>query len=92
MTEKTKMRKVNLSLGGVTFKTNEQIKEKTGIKIVLYTKPQMIPIILDGVIVYSKFQSENHYRTSVEFNKLSTEQEQLLAQHILQAQIKKRSD
>ena len=92
MTEKIQMRKVNLSLGGVTFKTNEHLQEKTNVKIILYTKPKMVPIIVDGEVIYSHYQNEKHYRTSVSFNKLTLDQEQLLSQHILQAQITNRSD
>jgi hypothetical protein len=92
MTGDAELRKVNLSLGGMAFKTPEQIKEKTNIKIVIYTKPKMVPIVLDGRVVYSQYQGEAHYRTSIQFNGLTPEQEQLLSQHILLAQIKNRSD
>jgi Ni,Fe-hydrogenase I large subunit len=92
MAGKVQMRKVNISLGGMAFKTNELIKEKTNMKIVIYTKPKMLPIIVDAVVVYSQYQSETYYRTSVAFNALTNEQEQLLSQHILQAQVKSRAD
>lgn len=89
---KIQMRKVNISLGGMAFKTNELLKENTSLKIVIYTKPKMVPIVVDAVVIYSQYQSENYYRTSVLFNGLNNEQEQLLSQHILQAQIKNRAD
>ncbi|KTD81339.1 PilZ domain-containing protein [Legionella waltersii] len=92
MTNKIQLRKVNISLGGMAFKTHEQVKEKTNVKIILYTKPRMIPIIIDAMVVYSQFQSEAHYRTAVTFCNLTSEQEQLLSQHILQAQVKSRAD
>ncbi|KTD67576.1 PilZ domain-containing protein [Legionella shakespearei] len=92
MSGKIQMRKVNISLGGMAFKTPELIKEKTNLKIVIYTKPKMVPIIVDAVVVYSQYISETHYRTAVSFNELTNEQEQLLSQHILQAQVKNRSD
>lgn len=92
MTGKIQLRKVNISLGGMAFKTAELIKEKTNMKIVIYTKPKMIPIILDAIVVYSQYQSEAHYRTAVEFSGLTDEQEQLLSQHILLAQVKSRAD
>ncbi|HAT8940678.1 TPA: PilZ domain-containing protein [Legionella pneumophila subsp. pneumophila] len=92
MSSKVQLRKVNISLGGMAFKTMEQIREKTNLKIILYTKPKMIPIIVDAVVVYSQYQSEAHYRTAVAFCNLTSEQEQLLSQHILQAQIKSRAD
>lgn len=92
MGAKLQMRKVNISLGGMAFKTQEQLKEKTNLKIVIYTKPKMVPIVVDAVVVYCQYQSETHYRTSVTFNGLNNEQEQLLSQHILQAQIKSRAD
>jgi hypothetical protein len=92
MSNKLQMRKVNLSLGGMAFKTTEQIKDKTNLKIVIYTKPKMVPIIIDAVVVYSQFQGENRYRTAVSFTQLTAEQEQLLSQHILQAQVKNQAD
>ncbi|TAL58823.1 MAG: PilZ domain-containing protein [Legionella sp.] len=92
MKDKIHLRKVNLSLGGITFKTTELVKEKSNVKLIIYTKPKMIPIIVDGVVVYSKYHSENNYRTSVCFNNLTHDQEQLLSQHILLAQVKNRSD
>ena len=92
MAENVTLHKVNISLGGMAFKTPELIKENTHIKVVLYTKPKMIPIIIDGRVVYSQYQSEGHYRTSIQFTSLTPEQEQLLSQHILLAQVKNRSD
>lgn len=92
MSGNIQMRKANISLGGITFKTPEQLKEKTNLKLVIYTKPKMVPIIIDGLVVYSQYQSKTHYRTSVSFNELTHEQEQLLSQHILLAQVKGRAD
>lgn len=91
LAENIELRKVNISLGGMSFHTNEVLKEGTSMKIVLYTKPKMIPIIIDGQVVYCQFQNESTYRTSLQFNNLTSEQEQLLSQHILLAQIKNRS-
>lgn len=92
MNNKTHLRKVNISLGGMSFKTDEHIKENTTLKIIIYTKPQMIPIIIDATVIYSQYQNEKNYRTSVTFNTLTHEQEQLLSQHILLAQVKNRAD
>ncbi len=92
MTNTIQLRKVNISLGGMAFKTPELIKEKTLLKLVIYTKPKMIPIIVEGTVVYSQYQSEHNYRTAVSFNGLTNEQEQILSQHILLAQAKHRSD
>lgn len=92
MAHKIQQRKINLSLGGMAFKTETLIKAKTNLKILLYTKPKMIPIILDATVVCSLYQSEDHYRTAVSFNGLTKEQEQLLSQHILQAQVKSRAN
>lgn len=86
------MRKVNISLGGMSFKTTELIKEKTSLKMVIYAKPKMIPLILEATVVYSQFQSDHNYRTAVAFNTLTHEQEQILSQHILLGQAKTRSD
>lgn len=76
----------------MAFKTPDLIKEKTRLKLVIYTKPKMIPIIVEGTVVYSQYQTEHTYRTAVSFNELTSEQEQILSQHILLAQAKHRSD
>ncbi|CEK10101.1 PilZ domain-containing protein [Legionella hackeliae] len=90
--DKIHLRKVNISLGGMSFKTKERIKEKTHMKIVIYTKPKMLPIVVDAVVVYSQFHNENQYRTAVQFEELSPDQEQLLSQHIILAQARCRAD
>lgn len=92
MDQTIKMRKVNISLGGMAFKANNHIKEKTELKMLIYTKPKMIPLILDATVVYSQFQGEMTYRTAVTFKNLTQEQEQLLSQHILMCQMKNTSD
>jgi hypothetical protein len=92
MTNSIQLRKVNISLGGMAFKTPDIIKEKTLLKLVIYTKPKMIPIIIDGTVVYSQYQSDHNYRTAVSFNELTQEQEQILSQHILLAQAKNPAD
>lgn len=92
MTNKIELRKVNISLGGMSFKTKELLKENVHLKLVIYTKPKMIPIIIDATVVYSQYYNDELYRTSVLFNQLTNEQEQLLSQHILLAQIKNRAD
>lgn len=86
------LRKVNIGLGGMSFKSTEQLKENSPVKIILYTKPKMVPIIIDSEVIYCKFQADKNYRTSVQFNELTQEQEQLLSQHILQVQAKGRGD
>ncbi len=86
MGHNSSMRKVNISLGGMAFKTAEKLSDKTLMKILIFTKPKMVPIIVTGNVVYSKYHDENHYRTAVEFSDLSHEQEQLLSLHIMQAQ------
>ncbi|KTD46083.1 type IV pilus assembly PilZ [Legionella quinlivanii] len=92
MGDKIHLRKVNISLGGMAFKTKERIKEKTLLKLVIYTKPKMVPIVVDAVCVYSQYLSEDLYRTAVQFDALLPEQEQLLSQHIMLAQVKCRAD
>lgn len=91
MARTIQLRKANISLGGMAFKTTELIKEKTNMKIIIYTKPKMVPIIIDAIVVYSQFKSEKNYHTAVTFNELTNEQEQLLSQHILQAQVQNRA-
>jgi hypothetical protein len=90
--DKINLRRVNISLGGMAFKTKDRIKEKSHLKLVIYTKPKMLPIVVDAVVVYSQFHNENQYRTAVQFETLTPEQEQLLSQHIMLAQSKCRAD
>ncbi|KTC68077.1 type IV pilus assembly PilZ [Legionella birminghamensis] len=92
MGDKIHLRKVNISLGGMAFKTKERIKEKTLLKLVIYTKPKMVPIVVDAICVYSQYLSDDLYRTAVQFDTLSPDQEQLLSQHIMLAQVKCRAD
>lgn len=92
MTHKIELRQVNISLGGMAFRTAKLIKDNTLLKIIIYTKPQMVPIILDARVCYSQYQSEEHYRTAVTFFNVTPDKEQLLAQHILQGQVKSRAD
>lgn len=84
--KKNLLRKVNLSIGGMSFRTKERIEEKTMMKIVIYTQPQIIPIVLDAVVIYSQYQQPHQYRTAVQFVTLSEEHEELLTQHIILAQ------
>lgn len=92
MGNQVQMRKVNISLGGMAFKTDKQYKLETHFKMVIYTKPKMSPILVDATVVYCQYQGATSYRTAVEFEKLNLEQEQLLSQHIMLAQIKSRAD
>ncbi|MBA2648997.1 MAG: PilZ domain-containing protein [Legionella sp.] len=82
------IQKVNISLGGLAFKTSLPIKEGIRVKTVIYTKPKMIPIIVDARVVYCQYQFETYYRTAIAFDELTLEQEQLLSQHILLSQAK----
>lgn len=92
LTNTIQLHKVGISLGGMSFKTLELIKENTRLKLMICTKPKMIPILVEGIVVYSEYQSEHNYRTAVTFGKLTEDQEELLSQHILMAQIKTRCD
>lgn len=90
--EKTPLRKVNISLGGLAFNTKERIKETMRVKLIIYTKPKMIPVIVNSVVVYSQYIRQTNYRTAVQFEGLTSEQEQLLSQHIMLAQMHCQSD
>lgn len=90
--EKKPKHKVNISLGGMAFESKTKIKEKTPLKIVIYTKPKMIPIILNAIVVYSQYLPNHCYRIAVQFETLTPEQEQLLSQHIMLAQVQYRLD
>jgi PilZ domain len=91
MSKKIHLREVNISLGGMAFKTKERIKESTQMKIVIYTKPKMLPLVLDAVVIYSQYHYENQCHTAVQFAPLDKEQEHLLSQHIILAQSKCRA-
>jgi c-di-GMP-binding flagellar brake protein YcgR len=88
---KMQLRKVNISLGGMAFKSTELLKEKSHLKMIIYTKPKMTPIIVDAEVVFCQYQTESNYRVSVVFEQLTPEQEQLLSHHILLAQVKSRA-
>jgi hypothetical protein len=62
----------------------------TYLKLVIYTKPKMVPIIVGAHVVTSKLMDNQQYKVAVRFDKLTFEQEDLLAQHIMQVQIKQR--
>jgi hypothetical protein len=89
---KLKLHKLNLSIGGLAFKSPEQIKENTSLRIVLYTRPKMAPVFLHASVVSCKFMDEHHYRVAVQFDNLSIEEENALSQHIMVAQIKHRNE
>lgn len=90
--EKIRLKKVNISLGGMSFKSKQKIKEKTRLKVVIYTKPKMVPILINAVVVYSQYLSPTFHRTAIQFESLTYEQEQLLSQHIMHAQVQSRTD
>lgn len=81
--EKAHLKKVNLSLGGMSFNSAEKISEKTHLSLVIYTKPKLIPIIVNAVVIYSQFTGETMHRTAIQFEGLTQEQEQLLSRHIM---------
>lgn len=89
--ESISLRKVNISLGGIRFNGHENIKEETLLKIVLYTKPKMIPIIVNASCIKSTPYKDDFYTISCQFMDMTLEQEQLLAQHIMHAQIKEKA-
>jgi hypothetical protein len=90
--KQTELKYVNISLGGMAFKTESKVQEDAHIAVILYTKPMMIPIFLEGRVVYSQLQQDEEYRTAIEFNGLTAEQEKLLAGHIMQLQISPHAD
>ena len=92
MGDKTRMRKVNISLGGMAFRTKEKIVEKTSLKMVIYTKPKMVPIIVNARVVYSQYLSPDSHRTAVAFEGLTYDQEQLLSQHIMHSRLQCQAD
>ncbi|WP_367606071.1 PilZ domain-containing protein [Legionella sp. W05-934-2] len=90
--ESISLRKVNISLGGLRFTCRDNIDKGTMLKIVLYTKPKMIPIVVNACCVYSTHFKNDFYSISCQFKDMSLEQEQLLAQHIMHAQVKEKAN
>lgn len=92
MGDKLICRKASLSLGGIAFRIKEQLQSGTRIKIILYTKPKLIPVILTGSVVDCPAGANHGYRVSIHFEALTYEQEQLISEHLLLAQIGCRAD
>ncbi len=90
--ESISLQNVNLSLGGMRFTCHDQISTGKLLKIVLYTKPKMIPIVLNATCVSSNRFKNSFHKISCQFKAMTLEQEQLLAQHIMHAQIKEKAD
>lgn len=87
MGNKIQLKKVNISLGGMSFKTKERMEIDSHLKMIIYTKPKMIPIIVNAKIVRSEFLNADCNKTVVEFENLTAEQEQLLSQHLMLTQL-----
>lgn len=89
--EQSKTCLVSLSLGGISFETNEKINEKAHIKVLIYTKPNMIPLIIDSSVIYSEQIDNGKYRTAVSFDNITHEHECLLSRHIMHVQVRSRA-
>ncbi|MCC5792346.1 MAG: PilZ domain-containing protein [Legionellaceae bacterium] len=89
---KLEIRSVNLSLGGLAFKSNRKLSPKTRLKVIIYTKPKMIPLLLNAFTVSCVPIPNHRFRISLQFEGLDVEQEQLLAQHIMLAQVQRQVD
>jgi PilZ domain len=86
--EHIKQHQVNISLGGIAFRTQQEIKANSKAKILFYTKPQMIPILCNTTVISCIPIPQKRYRISMQFDGLTKEQEQLLSQHIMMAQLR----
>lgn len=86
------MKQVNLSLGGISFKDSKKISPQTRAKLIIYTKPKMTPIIINALCVNCRSLNNQEYRISMQFESMNHEQEQLLSQHIIMAQIRYRAN
>lgn len=82
---------VSLSLGGISFRATHKISRHTRAKLLIYTKPKMIPIITNGICLHCHGQKDAHYQITMKFEHLDNHQEQLLSQHILLAQVRYRN-
>lgn len=90
--ESISLRKVNISLGGIKFTCHEEIDDHSLLKIVLYTKPKMIPIVVNACCVKADRYKNDFFYISCQFIDMSLEQEQLLAQHIMHAQVQEKAN
>lgn len=90
--DKMQVQRINLSIGGMAFNSKENLPEGTLLKIVLYTKPKMTPILIDAKVLSTKQMSVHQHRVAVVFESMSFESEQLLSQHIMLAQIRNREE
>lgn len=90
--DKMQVQRVNLSLGGMAFNCKDNLPDGTLLKIVLYTKPKMTPILIDAKVLTDKQMSVHQHRVAVIFENMSLESEQLLSQHIMLAQIRNREE
>jgi hypothetical protein len=86
LSDKIHLRKVNISLNGIAFRSKEKIPEQSFLKVILYTKPHFLPIILNAICVYNRTINPHHYRVALQFENMTQEQEKLLSQHIMLAQ------
>ena len=87
ISKKINLQPINISLGGLAFKAQSKIEPKTKAKILIYTKPKMTPILISGTCLNWQFE-DKRYRIALQFEGLNSNQEQLLAQHILLAQLR----
>lgn len=78
---------VNLSLGGMAFRAQENLEPNAYIKLVLYTRPHGAPLLLDAVVAWSRSASTGHWWVAVKFENMTREQQDVLSLEILHAQI-----
>lgn len=83
---------VNLSLGGVAFRSEKKLPVKTRAKLLIYTKPRLIPVVVNAFSISCVPIPQDKYRISMQFETLNTDQEELLSQHIMLAQVRFRVD
>lgn len=92
MDGKIQPRKASLSLGGMSFKTKEKFTTDSYMKILIYTKPKMLPVLLDAIVISSTPNHNDSYHTAVRFENMNLEDEQLLSQHIVLCQAKSKAN
>ena len=88
--DEVELRQVNLSLGGMAFQTNKSLKMHSPLKAVIYTKTKMIPVLVNAIVVHCDPMDDGFFRIAIEFQDLSDDDEQVLAQHMMLAKISQR--
>lgn len=80
-----KPKDVSLSEGGIAFVCEQSLKKNESVSLDILLLPELLPLCLHGQVLDTE-PCPGGYWTRFRFHNLSTEQQDLLARHILKAQ------